>query len=75
MHIKHPDIGLGIWFRDDIRNILRGTCDATLGVLANVPENQATRAYRAGFENAIVAVAAAFGLTTMTNQKETAVTE
>ena len=72
MYIKHSDVGLGIWFRDDIRNILQSTCDATLGVLANVPENPAARAYRAGFENAIVAVAAAFGLTT--SQEKTAVT-
>jgi len=57
---------LDMWFKDDIRNILLGV---ELAARSQLPEAEAetVRAYRAGFNAAITAIAASFGLFSQTS--------
>ena len=53
--------GLGIWFKDEIENILMANDEANLDIASrfDAPE---VRIYRQGFSAAISAVATAFGI-------------
>ena len=52
---------LDMWFKDDIRNILLGVELAAKSQLL-AAEGETTRAYREGFDAAVTAIAASFGL-------------
>jgi len=54
-------MGLDIWFKEDIRNILLGVelANAQLAIHCSDAE---VRAYREGFKAALVATAASFGI-------------
>ena len=54
-------MGIDMWFKDDIRNILLGVELAARSQLL-AAEGETTRAYREGFDAAITAIAASFGL-------------
>jgi hypothetical protein len=61
MYGHQEDSGLGIWFRDGIKNILLAIDEANLDMVSrfDAPE---VRIYRRGFAAAISAVATAFGI-------------
>ena len=63
------DRGLGIWFRDDIENILLAVDEANLDMVSrfDAPE---VRIYRRGFAAAISAMAVAFGIRLATAAQE-----
>jgi len=54
-------MGIDMWFKDDIRNILLGVELAAKSQLVET-EGETTRAYREGFDAAVTAIAASFGL-------------
>jgi hypothetical protein len=54
-------VGLDVWFKDDVRNMLLGMDVAAANLAANYSQTEA-RAYRAGFEAALVALAVSFGI-------------
>jgi hypothetical protein len=54
-------MGLDIWFKDDIRNVLLGV-DLASAHLAEHHRDADTRAYREGFQAALAAAAISFGL-------------
>jgi hypothetical protein len=53
--------GLGIWFRDGIKNILLAIDEANLAMVSHFDAPE-VRIYRQGFAAAIRAVATAFGI-------------
>jgi hypothetical protein len=57
----YSNSGLDVWFKDDIKNTLRGvdSANAELFETINTPEMQL---YRKGYEAAIRAIAEAFGI-------------
>ena len=61
MYGHEEERGLGIWFRDGIKNILLAIDEANLDMVSrfDTPE---VRIYRQGFAAAISAVATAFGI-------------
>ena len=60
MH-HNDELSLDVWFRDDIRNALVAVDSANLDI-ASVVDTPEVRIYRRGYEAAIRAVAAAFGI-------------
>jgi hypothetical protein len=54
-------MGLDVWFKDDVRNILLGMDIAAANLASNYTHPEA-RAYRDGFEAALVAMAVSFGI-------------
>jgi len=54
-------MGLDIWFKDDIRNILLGV-ELANGHLASRYSDAEVQAYREGFQAALVATAVSFGI-------------
>jgi hypothetical protein len=54
-------MGLDVWFKEDLRNILLGMDVAAANLAANYTQPEA-RAYRDGFEAALVALAVSFGI-------------
>ncbi len=54
--------GLGMWFQADVARVLAAVHTAIVGPLAVVTDTPAVRAYRAGHENTLQALAVAFGL-------------
>jgi hypothetical protein len=58
---REEERGLGIWFKDEIENILLAIDEANLDMVSrfDAPE---VRIYRQGFAAAISAVATAFGI-------------
>jgi len=60
--MHHDDgLSLNVWFRDDIKNALVAVDSANLDI-ASVVDTPEVRIYRRGYEAAIRAVAAAFGI-------------
>ncbi len=57
----HSDRGLGIWFRDQIEDALMAVDMANLEVARHI-DTPEMRLYRLGYEAAIQAVAAVFGI-------------
>jgi len=53
--------GLGVWFRDEIKDILLALDAANLDVAQHVPTSE-MQLYRKGYAAAIQAMAAAFGI-------------
>lgn len=58
---RHSRSGSGIWFADDIENILTAVDEANLDVARHV-DTPEMRVYRLGYEAAIEAIATAFGI-------------
>ena len=54
-------MGLDIWFKEDIRNILLGI-ELANGHLASYCSDDEVRAYREGFRAALIATAVSFGI-------------
>ena len=54
-------MGLDIWFKDDIRNILLGV-ELANGHLASRYSDDEVRAYREGFKAALAATATSLGI-------------
>lgn len=54
-------MGLDIWFKEDIRNILLGVDLANAHLAAQYSDTE-VRAYREGFRAALIATAASFGI-------------
>ncbi len=54
-------MGLDIWFKEDIRNILLGV-ELANGHLASRYSDDEVRAYREGFKAALAATAVSFGI-------------
>jgi hypothetical protein len=54
-------MGLDIWFKDDIKNILLGV-ELANARLATHYSNAEVRAYRQGFQAALAAAAVSFGI-------------
>lgn len=53
--------GLGVWFKDEIKNVLLSLDAANLDIAQNVPTHEMAL-YRKGYEAAIQAMALAFGI-------------
>jgi hypothetical protein len=54
-------MGLDVWFKDDIRNVLLGV-DLASAHLASQYSAAEVEAYRAGFQAALAAAAISFGI-------------
>jgi hypothetical protein len=54
-------MGLDVWFKDDVRNILLGLDMATAHLASNYTQPE-VRSYQDGFEAALVALAVSFGI-------------
>lgn len=59
--MKHLSSGMGIWFEQQIADLLRAVSSATTDVLQIVPTDEA-KIYQAGFDAAITAMARGFGV-------------
>ena len=54
-------MGLDVWFKDDIRNVLMGVELASAHLASHCPGHE-TQAYREGFQAALIATAISFGI-------------
>jgi len=66
-------LGLGVWFRDEIRDTLLAVDIANLDI-ANSIDTSEMRLYRKGYEAAIRAVATAFGISYPLSRSQTKAT-
>jgi len=59
--MEDMDLGLDMWFKDDIRNILLGVELANADLATHYGDAE-LRAYREGFKAALIATAVSFGI-------------
>jgi len=62
MSVERRNQGLGVWFRDEIQDTLNAVDAANWDIAQHLEGTDEIKLYRKGFEAALRAVAAAFGL-------------